>query len=56
MKLEQSRVCTVQLLSQLDPIKFDDYLAKSQRVLRDLLDPPRLQRTGENSLTYVSRP
>ncbi|MBD1192873.1 DUF1997 domain-containing protein [Vulcanococcus sp. Clear-D1] len=56
MKLEQSRVCTVQLDSLRDAVQLEDYLSKPVRVLRGLLDPQRLKRAGSETFTYGSRP
>jgi hypothetical protein len=56
MKLEQRRICQVQLSPAPPAAALEAFLAKPLRPLRGLLDPQRLQRASDGTYTYISRP
>ncbi len=56
MKLEQHSICQVQFSPAPTAAVLEAFLAKPLRPLRGLLDPKRLQRGGDNTYTYTSRP
>jgi hypothetical protein len=56
MKLEKRRICQVRFNPEPNAVVLEAFLAKPLRPLRGLLDPKRLQRAGNDTYTYTSRP